>query len=145
MTPPEPRAAEEPVAASDAGESDAAAESPTSQRPADAELEADLASDEDGSEAAVESPTEQPLAEEEAEADAASKRRERGADGVSDRAARRGGGGDAVAVAEVGAEAPADEPVVEEVPRSRSASERAGPRLGMGRDHADGHCCSPAG
>ncbi len=51
MTPPRPRAAEEPVAASDAGESDAAAESPTSQRPAGAELEADIASDEGGSEA----------------------------------------------------------------------------------------------
>ena len=52
---PEPRAAEEPGTTSDVGESDVAAEAPTSQRPADAELEADLASDEDGSEATVES------------------------------------------------------------------------------------------
>ena len=101
MTPPEPRAPEEPVAASDAGESDAEAEAPTSQRPADAELEADLASDEGGSEATADSPTEQPLAEEEAAAEE-----------------------DAV-VAEVGAVAPAAETVVEEVPIARRRSARA--------------------
>ena len=88
MTPPEPRA--EPDAASEAGESDAAAESPTSERPAGAELEADIASDEGGSEAAAESPTEQ-LPDDRGGGGGRRLRncRERGADGVSDRAARR--------------------------------------------------------
>ena len=99
---PEPRAAEQPHAASDAGESEVTPESPPSQRPGDAELEADLASDEDGSETAEEAPTEQPV-EEEAEADV-------------------------VAVAEVGAEAPADEPAIEEatveVPAARRGAAR---------------------
>ena len=129
MTPPEPRAPEEPVAASDAGESDAAAESPTSQRPADAELEADLAADEGGSEAVADSPTEQPLAEEEAEADAASEAVESEAltespteQPVEEEAAAEE---DAAVVAEVGAVAPAAETVVEEVPIARRRSARA--------------------
>ena len=91
MTPPEPRAAEEQDAASDAGESEAPAESPTTERAGDAAAEADAPSAAGESEAQAESSTEQiSLPPEEAEA------------------------GAYATEAEVGAEAPADEPAVEE-------------------------------
>ena len=126
---PEPRAVEQPGAASDAGESEVTADSPPSQRPGDAELEADLASDEDGSETAEEAPTEQPLAEEEAEADAASEAGESEALTESPTEQPDEGEAEAVAVAEVGAEAPADEPAIEEttaeVPAARPRAARA--------------------
>ena len=137
MTPPQPRA--EPDTASEAGESDAAAESATSQRPAGAELEADIASDEGGSEAAAESPTEQLPDDQAAEAGAASE----------------------TAESEALTESPTEQPVDEETAAERrrrgggrcrgpgrracgrggldrSASGCAGAGLGVGCDDADG-------